>query len=78
MTSSVYHLLSGGFSGGNAPFGLHPKDKERAQAYFSAAYNAGLQWPDIESDIRHYLAKHNAKLDEIEKQLERARAMVRR
>ena len=33
MTSSVYHLLSGGFSGGNAPFGLHPKDKERAQAF---------------------------------------------
>jgi hypothetical protein len=64
--------------GFTSPLGLHPRDRERTQEYFSAARNAGLTWADIESDFRECLAARNAQPNEVDKQLERAREFYRR
>ena len=79
MPSSVYHLLERAFGGGfSSPFGLHPRDRERTQEYFSAAWNAGMTCAEVEADIREYLDAKKATPEEAAKQLDRARELYRR
>lgn len=73
MASSVYEKLGGAFAFMTAPFGVHPKDRERAEPYRDAAIAAGLQWNNIEADIREYLATHRATSDFVEDQVGRAK-----
>lgn len=58
-TSPTFDLLSGGFAHMDAPFGLHPKDRERAQLYRTAAKRAGLRWADVEADVRAYARRQS-------------------
>ncbi len=79
LVSSAYPLLERAMGKGFAsPLGLHPRDRDRAKEYFSAAWNAGLKWVDMEVDIREYLAARNAAPEEVEKQLDLARELHRR
>jgi hypothetical protein len=76
LASSAYPFLKRAFGGGfPVPLGLHPRDKERAQVYFTAIDKAGLTWVDVESDIREFFATTNANAGEVEKQLNRARKL---
>lgn len=77
MPSSAYHLLPGAFAGDTAPFALHPKDRERAETYRTAAIGAGLAWTDIEVDIREYLASRSMRPERIEKEVARARGFFK-
>ena len=49
--SAIYDQIKGAFAFMDAPFGLHPRDRERAVAYRKAAVAAGLSWADAEADV---------------------------
>lgn len=71
--SSVYDLIGGAFAFMDAPFGVHPKDRERALAYRDAAVAANMKWAEVERDIRSYCASFPKV--EADKQVERARRL---
>ncbi len=73
MASPVYGKVGGAFAFMTAPFAVHPNDRKRAEEYRDAATAAGLQWPDIEADIREYLATHKVTPDFMDEQVSRAR-----
>lgn len=56
-----------------APFAVHPNDEKRAKEYRAEAKAIGLQWPDIEADIREYLTAQNVTADFMEEQVGRAK-----
>jgi len=41
----------------DASFAVHPHDRRRADLYRDAVLAAGLQWADIEGDVRAYAAE---------------------
>lgn len=67
--SPIYDKIKGGFAFMNAPFGLHPNDRERAVEYRKAALAAGLKWADAEGDVRAYAASKGWTAEETEKQV---------
>ncbi len=52
-------LIGGGFAHMDAPFGAHPRDKERAHEYRQAARDAHLDWPSIQGHFDAYAAKQD-------------------
>jgi hypothetical protein len=76
--SPVYDLIKGAFAFMDAPFGLHPRDRERAVAYRKAAIAAGLTWADAEADVRAYGASKGWTPAETQKQVDRAAKLLRK
>lgn len=76
--SPVYHLISGGCAHMDAPFGLHPRDRERAVAYRKAAAAAGVSWAAAEQDVRDYAASKGWNAETTEKQVKRAEKLLKR
>ena len=74
--SSLYDQIKGGFAFMDAPFGVHPRDRERALAYRDAAVAAGLGWADAEADVRAYAAEKGWTADLTEEQVGRARKLL--
>ncbi|ARS26972.1 hypothetical protein [Sphingomonas sp. KC8] len=77
-TSPIYEQVGGGFAFMSAPFAVHPKDKERAHAYRSAAAKAGLSWLQVEADVRAYGCRQGWSADEIRLQLARVEKFMRK
>lgn len=75
--SSISSLIGGAFAFMEAPFGLHPRDRERAAEYLVAALEAGLTWADAEQDIRDYGASKGWKPAEVQKQVDRGAKLLR-
>ena len=50
-------LIGGGFAHMDAPFALHPSDKQRAKAYRDEAKVANLGWSDVEAHVDAYADK---------------------
>lgn len=48
-------LLAGGFAFMTAPFGVHPKDRERAEEMYHFALRSGVSPTEILSEARSYL-----------------------
>lgn len=76
--SPIYDQIKGAFAFMDAPFGLHPRDRERAVAYRKAAVAAGLTWADAEGDVRAYAATKGWTPAETQKQVERAGKLLRK
>lgn len=76
MASKAYHLVAGGFAGMTAPFGVHPKDRERAAAYRDEAVRQGVTWAEAEQDIRTYLTEQGCTAEMIQSEVNRARPLL--
>ena len=76
--SSVSHLIGGGFAHMDAPFGVHPRDRERAVAYRKAAAAAGVSWAEAEQDVRDYAAARGWTAEATEAQVKRAEKLLKR
>lgn len=50
------NLIGGGFAYMSAPFGVHPRDNERAREYRAQAEAARLGWGTIEEHLNAYAA----------------------
>lgn len=74
--SALYDQIKGAFAFMEAPFGVHPKDRERAVAYRRAAVAAGLRWADAEVDVRAYAAEKGWDPAFTEEQVKRARKLL--
>ncbi|MDO9223585.1 MAG: hypothetical protein Q7U20_07725 [Caulobacter sp.] len=74
--SALYDKIKGGFAFMEAPFGVHPRDRERAVEYRKAAKEMGLTWRDAEEDVRRYCAEQGWNDVETQKQVERAKKLL--
>jgi len=74
--TDVNRLVGGGFAYMGAPFASHPNDRKRALIYLRAAHAAGLQWADIERQLRDYMEQQKFTETAIEENLQRASALI--
>ena len=76
--SAIYDQIKGAFAFMDAPFGLHPRDRERAVAYRKAAVAAGLTWADAEADVRAYATAKGWTAAQTQEQVARAEKLLRK
>ena len=74
--SIIYEQVRGAFAFMDAPFGVHPRDHERALVYRDAAMGAGLSWADAADDIRTYAAEQRWSPEKTADQIARARRFL--
>ncbi len=67
------HELPGCFAAMTAPFGLHPKDEERAFNWLTSLRERKIGGSAAKAQVGAYLKSHGVRGNEFTKQVERAR-----
>jgi hypothetical protein len=68
--------LPGCFAAMTAPFGLHPRDEERAFDWLVSLRDRQIGWQAAKAQIDAYLRDQRVTGDALDKQIERARVKL--
>ena len=70
-------LIGGGFAHMDAPFAVHPSDKQRAKLYRDEAKAANLDWPAVEGHVDGYADKKGWTNDKRAEEKKRVRIFMK-
>ncbi len=75
--SKAFEHIAGAFGFATAPFAVKYDNRERAAAYLTNALRAGVRWPEAENDVRQYLASKRVDSESIQREIDRARPLLK-